>query len=93
MNYYLPRYDLPLVLDRSGPGLHFYTPGSDKNGDLMPTFSKQEDLLTKSNGLDDSSSRYEGDLINTFFSDKVAMLKAALESIVSRIDGHLELTP
>ncbi len=49
--------------------------------------------MTKSNGLDDSSSRYEGDLINTFFSDKVAMLKANFESIVYRIDGHLELTP
>lgn len=92
MNYYLPRYDLPLVLGYTGPGLSFYSPGSEKISDLIPSFSKQKDVLTKSNGLEDSASRYQGDLINTFFSDKVAMLRATLESIVSHIYGHRKLT-
>jgi len=86
MNYYLPRYDVPLVLGYTGPGLSFYSPGYEKTDGLLPSFTKQENLLTKSKDFENSTSRYEGDLINAFFSDKVAMLRATLESIVSQID-------
>ena len=86
MNYYLPRYDLPLVLGYTGPGLYFYSPGSEKTSDLIPSFSKQEDLLTKSKNLEDQTSKNSNDLINTFFSDKVAMLRASLENILSQIE-------
>jgi len=67
MNYYLPRYDLPLVLGYTGPGLPFYSPGSEKTNDLIPSFSKQEDLLTKSKSLEGRTSKNSNDLINTFF--------------------------
>ena len=86
MNYYLPRYDLPLVLGYTGPGLYFYSPGSEKTGDLIPSFSKQEDLLTKSKNLEDQTSKSANDLINTFFSDKVGMMRASLENILSQIE-------
>ena len=86
MNYYLSRYDLPLVLGYTGPGLSFYSPGSEKANDLMPSFSKQEDLLTKSKNLEDQTSKSSNDLINTFFSDKVAMLRATLENIISQVE-------
>ncbi|MFQ5868215.1 MAG: hypothetical protein ACE5IT_09540 [bacterium] len=86
MNYYLPRYDLPLVLGYTGPGLSFYSPGSEKTSDLIPSFSKQEDLLTKSKNLEDLTSKSSNGLINTFFSDKEAMLRASLENILSQIE-------
>ncbi len=86
MNYYLPRYDLPLVLGYTGPGLSFYSPGSEKSNDLIPSFSKQEDLLTKSRTLEDRTSKNSSDIINTFFSDKVAMLRGTLENILSQIE-------
>ncbi len=86
MNYYLPRYDLPLVLGYTGPGLSFYSPGSEKTNDLIPSFSKQEDLLTKSKNLEDQASKSSNDLINTFFSDKVAMLRGTLENILCQIE-------
>ena len=85
MNYYLPRYDLPLVLGHTGPGLSFYSPGSKEVNDLIPSFSKQEDLLTKSKNLENQTSNNSNDLINTFFSDKVAMMRASLENILSQI--------
>jgi len=85
MNNYLPRYDLPLVLGYTGPGLSFYSPGSEKINDLIPSFSRQEDLLTRSKTLEDQASKNSNDLINTFFSDKVAMMRATLENIVSQI--------
>ena len=75
MNYYLPRYDLPLVLGYTGPGLSFYSLGSKEAGDLIPSFSKQEDLLTRSKNLEGRASKNSNDLINTFFSDKVGMLR------------------
>ena len=86
MSYYLPRYDLPLVLGYTGPGLSFYSPSSEKNGGLIPSFSKQEDLLTKSKNLEDRTSKNSNDLINIFFSDKKAMLRASLENILSQIE-------
>ena len=86
MSYYLPRYDLPLVLGYTGPGLSFYSPGSEKINNLIPSFSKQEDLLTKSKNLEDRTSKNSNDLINTFFSDKEAMLRASLENILSQIE-------
>jgi len=86
MNYYLPRYDLPLVLGYAGPGLSFYSPGSNKTSDSIPSFSKQEDLLTKSKNLENETSKNSNDLINTFFSDKVGMLKAGLENILSQVE-------
>ena len=86
MNYYLPRYDLPLVLGYTGPGLSFYSPGSKEISDLIPSFSRQEDLLTKSKNLEDRTSGNNNDLINTFFSDKVAMVRATLENILSQIE-------
>ena len=79
MNYYSPRYDLPLVLRYTGPVLYFYSPGSGKTSELIPSFSKQEDLLTKSKDLENETSKSGNDLINTFFSDKVAMLRKTLE--------------
>jgi len=85
MNYYLPRYDLPLVLGYTGPGLSFYSPGYEEIGDLIPSFSKQEDLLTRSKTLEDQASKNSNDLINTFFTDKVTILRATLENIVSQI--------
>lgn len=86
MNYYLPRYDLPLVLGYTGPGLSFYSPGSDKTGDLIPSFSRQEGLLANSRTLEERTSENSNDLVNTFFSDKVAMLRATLENILSQIE-------
>ena len=86
MNYYLPRYDLPMVLGYTGPGLSFYSPGSEKANDLIPSFSKQGDLLTKSKNLEGQTSKNSNDLINTFFSDRVAMLRATLENILSQIE-------
>ncbi|MBA7490515.1 hypothetical protein ES702_01053 [subsurface metagenome] len=86
MNYYLPRYDLPLVLGYTGPGLSFYSPGSEKANDLIPSFSRQEGLLTKSKNLEDRTSKNSNDLINTFFSDKVGMMRATLENILSQIE-------
>ena len=86
MNYYLPLYDLPLVLGNTGPGLYFYSPGSEKPGDLIPSFSKQEDLLAKSKNLEDQISKNSNGLINTFFSDKEAMRRATLENILSQIE-------
>ena len=86
MNYYLPRYDLPLVLGYTGPGLSFYSPGSEKINDLIPSFSKQEDLLTRSKTLENQTSKNSNDLINTFFSDKVAIVRATLENILSQIE-------
>ena len=86
MNYYLARYALPLVLGYTGPGLSFYSPGSKETGDLIPSFSKQGDLLTRSKTLEDQASENSNDLINTFFSDKVAMMRATLENIVSQIE-------
>lgn len=86
MNYYLPRYDLPLVLGYTGPGLSFYSLGSEKTNDLIPSFSKQDDLLAKSKSLEDQTSKNSNDLINTFFSDKVAMMRGTLENILSQIE-------
>jgi len=86
MNYYLPRYDLPLVLGYTGPGLSFYSPGSKETNDLIPSFSKQDGLLTKSKNLEDLTSKNSNDLINTFFSDKVGMMRATLENILSQIE-------
>jgi len=86
MNYYLSRYDLPLVLGYAGPGLYFYSPGSEKANDLIPSFSKQKDLLRKSKSSEGQTSKNNNDLINTFFSDKVAMLRASLENILSQIE-------
>jgi len=56
MNYCLPRYDLPLVLGYTGPGLYFYSPSSENINNLIPSFSKQEDLLAKSKNLEDQTS-------------------------------------
>ncbi|MBA7490421.1 hypothetical protein ES702_00959 [subsurface metagenome] len=67
MNYYLPRYDLPLVLGYTGPGLNFYSLGSEKTSDLIPSFSKREDLLTKSKTLENRNSQNRNDASNTFF--------------------------
>ena len=86
MNYYLPRYDLPLVLGYTGPGLSFCSPGSEKTGDLIPSFSRQEDLVAKDKTLENQSPKNKDDLLNTFFSDKVAMLRASLENILSQIE-------
>ncbi len=85
MNYYLPRYDVPLVSGYAGPGLSFYSQGSEKASNLIPSFTKQEDLLANSITLEDHTSKNSNDLINTFFSDKVAMMRATLENIVSQI--------
>jgi len=86
MNYYLPLYDAPLVLGYTGPGLSFYSQGSKETSDLIPSFSKQENLLIRSKSLESQTSRDNNDLINTFFSDKVAMMRATLENIVSQIE-------
>lgn len=86
MNYYLPQYDVPLVLGYTGPGLAFYSPGSKKTGDLIPSFSKEEDLLVGSKSLQSETPGDNNDLINTFFSDKVAMMRATIENIVSQIE-------
>lgn len=86
MNYYLPRYDLPLVSEHTAPGLFFYRPGCEKTGNLIPSFTKEKDLLARSEILEDQTSKSSNDLINTLFSDKVAMLRATLENIVSQID-------
>jgi hypothetical protein len=63
-----------------------YSPGSKETGDLIPSFSKQEDLLAKSKTLESQTSKSSNDLINTFFSDKVAILRAGLENILSQIE-------
>ena len=86
MNYYLPRYDLPLVKGYTGPGLSFYSRGSKETSDLIPSFSKQEDLPAKRRTLEKQSPENKDDLLNTFSSDKVAMLGATLENILSRIE-------
>ncbi len=86
MNYYLPLYDVPLVLGYTGPGLFSYSPGSEETGSLIPSFLKEEDLLTGSKSLQSQTSRDNNDLINTFFSDKVAMMRATIENIVSQVD-------
>lgn len=91
MNYYLPRYDLSLVLGYTGPGLSFYSPGSKETGDLIPSFSRQEGLLTKSKNLEDRTSKNSNDLINTFFSDKEAMLREALKIFSLRLRKGKEL--
>ncbi len=85
MNYYLPQYDVPLVLAYTGPGLFSYSPGFEETGDLIPSFSKEEDLL-RSKSLQNQTSGDNNDLINTFFSDKVAMTRATIENIVSQIE-------
>ncbi len=86
MNYYLPQYDVPLVLDYIGPGLSFYSPCSEEIGDLIPSFSKEEDLITGSKSLQSQTPGDNSDLINTFFSDKVSMMRATIENIVSQIE-------
>lgn len=85
MNYYLPRYDLPLVLGYTGPGLDFYSSGSENINNLIPSFSKQEDLLARSKSLESQTSKDNNDLINTFFADKVTMMRATLENTLSQI--------
>ncbi len=78
MNYYLPQYDVPLVLGYTGPGLFSYSPGSEETSDFIPSFSKEEDLLAGSKSLERQTPGNNNDLINTFFSDKVAMLRGTL---------------
>ena len=39
MNYYLPRYDLPLVLGYTGPGLSFY--GMELDGEQLAHVQKE----------------------------------------------------
>ena len=86
MNYYLPRYDVPLVLGYTGPGLFSYSPGSEETGDLIPSFSKEDNILAGSKSLQSQTAGDNNDLINTFFSDKVAMMRATIENIVSQIE-------
>lgn len=75
MDYYLPRHDLPLVLGFTRPGLYPYSPGSDKTSDLIPSFSKQENLTPRSKNLENQSPKNEDDPLSIFFSDKVEMLE------------------
>ena len=42
--------------------------------------------MTKSKNLENETSKNSNDLINTFFSDKVGMLKAGLENILSQVE-------
>lgn len=86
MNYYLPQYDVPLVLGYTGPGLSSYSQDSKEIGDLIPSFLKQEDLITRSKSLESQTPRDSNDPINTFFLDEVAMMRATLENIVSQIE-------
>lgn len=92
MNYYLPQYDLPIVSGYTGPGLFSYSQGYGQTGDLIPSFSKEEDLLTGSKSMERQTPGGNNNLVNTFFSDNVAMMKATVENIVSRTDRDLELT-
>lgn len=85
MNCCLPQYDVPLVSGYTGPGLFFYSPGYGQTGDLIPSFSKQEGLLAGSKSFESQTSG-DNDLINMFFSDKVAMIRATLENILSQIE-------
>lgn len=68
MNYYLPRYDLPMVLGYTGPGLSFYSRGYERTSDLIPSFTKQEDLVAKSKSLENQNPSNNDDLLDTFFS-------------------------
>jgi len=86
MNYYLPRYDLPMVSGYTGPGLSFYSQGSEITKELIPSFSKQEDLLARSETLENQTSKNSNDIINTFFSDKVTIHRATLENILLQIE-------
>jgi len=91
MNYYLPQYDLPIVSGYTGPGLFSYSPNSEETGDLIPSFSKEEDLMAGSKSLQSQTPGDNNDLINTFFSDKVAMMRATIENIVSQIEERKQI--
>ncbi|GAF89247.1 unnamed protein product, partial [marine sediment metagenome] len=80
-----------MVSGYTGPDLFSYSPGYGETGDLISSFSRHKGLLTKSKNLEGQSSKNSNDLINTFFSDKVAMMRATLENILSQIEERKQI--